>query len=215
MFHAGDGNLHPLICYDEQIPGQGELAEKVASEILMYCIEAGGSITGEHGVGADKSASCSERCFPKPTSRRCSCVRCAFDPAEHLQSRKGFSDAAPVRRSARALPPASSRTRRAGRKNVMSVVTLVDAAVAIVGADSARPGTSADAIDGVTPQVVVEPVDAEGVASIAALGLAGQALRAHERGRNEAGLGPTASLGSTCCSPLPGSMPSSHIGTAI
>ena len=56
VFHAGDGNLHPLICYDEQIPGQGELAEKVASEILMYCIEAGGSITGEHGVGADKSA---------------------------------------------------------------------------------------------------------------------------------------------------------------
>src|SRR5687767_12015859 len=57
VFHAGDGNLHPLICYDEQVPGQGELAEKVASEILMYCIEAGGSITGEHGVGAGKSAS--------------------------------------------------------------------------------------------------------------------------------------------------------------
>src|SRR5205814_7461171 len=56
VFHAGDGNLHPLICYDEQIAGQGELAEKVASEILGYCIDAGGSITGEHGVGADKSA---------------------------------------------------------------------------------------------------------------------------------------------------------------
>src|SRR5678816_1602229 len=54
VFHAGDGNLHPLICYDERIPGQATLAEEVAGEILTYCVEAGGSITGEHGVGADK-----------------------------------------------------------------------------------------------------------------------------------------------------------------
>ena len=54
VFHAGDGNLHPLICYDERIPGQAQLAEEVAGEILWYCVEAGGSITGEHGVGADK-----------------------------------------------------------------------------------------------------------------------------------------------------------------
>jgi glycolate oxidase len=54
VFHAGDGNLHPLICYDERIPGQSTLAEEVAGEILTYCVEAGGSITGEHGVGADK-----------------------------------------------------------------------------------------------------------------------------------------------------------------
>jgi glycolate oxidase len=55
VFHAGDGNLHPLICYDERIPGQAQLAEDVAGEILIYCVEAGGSITGEHGVGADKT----------------------------------------------------------------------------------------------------------------------------------------------------------------
>ena len=54
VFHAGDGNLHPLICYDESIPGQSALAEEVAGEILTYCAEAGGSITGEHGVGMDK-----------------------------------------------------------------------------------------------------------------------------------------------------------------
>jgi glycolate oxidase len=54
VFHAGDGNLHPLICYDERIPGQSALAEDVAGEILTYCVEAGGSITGEQGVGADK-----------------------------------------------------------------------------------------------------------------------------------------------------------------
>jgi glycolate oxidase len=54
VFHAGDGNLHPLICYDERLPGQSALAEEVAREILGYCLDAGGSITGEHGVGADK-----------------------------------------------------------------------------------------------------------------------------------------------------------------
>jgi glycolate oxidase len=54
VFHAGDGNLHPLICYDERIPGQADRAVEVAGEILTYCIEAGGSITGEHGIGADK-----------------------------------------------------------------------------------------------------------------------------------------------------------------
>src|SRR5882757_1808402 len=55
VFHAGDGNLHPLICYDESIPGQADRAVEVAGEILSYCVDAGGSITGEHGVGADKA----------------------------------------------------------------------------------------------------------------------------------------------------------------
>jgi glycolate dehydrogenase FAD-linked subunit len=79
VFHAGDGNLHPLICYDEQIPGQGELAEHVATEILMYCIEAGGSITGEHGVGADKSASL-PKMFSQDDIDTMQMLRCAFDP---------------------------------------------------------------------------------------------------------------------------------------
>jgi glycolate oxidase len=55
VFHAGDGNLHPLIAYDERIPGQSERAAAAAAEILSYCIEAGGALTGEHGIGADKS----------------------------------------------------------------------------------------------------------------------------------------------------------------
>jgi glycolate oxidase len=55
VFHAGDGNLHPLICYDERVPGEADKAAKVAAEILTYCIEAGGSLTGEHGIGVDKS----------------------------------------------------------------------------------------------------------------------------------------------------------------
>ena len=79
VFHAGDGNLHPLICYDESVPGQPEQAEQVASEILTYCIEAGGTITGEHGVGADKKAHMAKLFSPDDLDAM-QMVRCAFDP---------------------------------------------------------------------------------------------------------------------------------------
>ena len=54
VFHAGDGNLHPLILYDANQPGQLEKAEAFGARILELCIEAGGTITGEHGVGIEK-----------------------------------------------------------------------------------------------------------------------------------------------------------------
>lgn len=54
VFHAGDGNLHPLILYDESIPGAFEQVEELGGEILRLCVNAGGSISGEHGIGADK-----------------------------------------------------------------------------------------------------------------------------------------------------------------
>jgi glycolate oxidase len=54
VFHAGDGNLHPLILYDGRIPGELERAEALAGRILKLCVEMGGSITGEHGVGVEK-----------------------------------------------------------------------------------------------------------------------------------------------------------------
>jgi glycolate oxidase len=79
VFHAGDGNLHPLICYDEAIPGQAEHAEKVAQEILTYCIDAGGAITGEHGVGVDKKGYM-PKMFSETDLDTMQLVRCAFDP---------------------------------------------------------------------------------------------------------------------------------------
>jgi glycolate oxidase len=57
VFHAGDGNLHPLVLYDSRIDDQVERAEALAREILVACVDAGGSITGEHGVGHDKVCS--------------------------------------------------------------------------------------------------------------------------------------------------------------
>ncbi len=54
IFHAGDGNLHPLIMYDANTPGETEKAEKAGAEILSLCVSVGGCLTGEHGVGIEK-----------------------------------------------------------------------------------------------------------------------------------------------------------------
>jgi glycolate oxidase len=54
VFHAGDGNLHPLILYDNAVPGALEQVEALGGDILKLCVKAGGSISGEHGIGADK-----------------------------------------------------------------------------------------------------------------------------------------------------------------
>ncbi|PYR34525.1 MAG: FAD-binding oxidoreductase [Acidobacteria bacterium] len=79
VFHAGDGNLHPLICYDERVPGEADKAVEVAAEILSYCIEAGGSLTGEHGIGADKSQYMPTM-FAAEDLALMQRVRAAFDP---------------------------------------------------------------------------------------------------------------------------------------
>jgi glycolate oxidase len=79
VFHAGDGNLHPLVLFDESVEGAGEAAEKVSGAILDLCIGHGGSITGEHGVGVDKSAYM-PRMFTEDDLDTMQMVRCAFDP---------------------------------------------------------------------------------------------------------------------------------------
>jgi glycolate oxidase len=55
IFHAGDGNLHPLVLYDPRVPGKTAAALAAANQIIRYCVEVGGSLTGEHGVGMEKS----------------------------------------------------------------------------------------------------------------------------------------------------------------
>ena len=80
VFHAGDGNLHPLVLYDSAVEGQADLAERVAREILEICIDAGGSLTGEHGIGADKACSM-PLMFSESDLAVMQRVRRAFDPA--------------------------------------------------------------------------------------------------------------------------------------
>ena len=80
VFHAGDGNLHPLVLFDDAIPAACEAAEKLSGAILDLCIAHGGSITGEHGVGADKSRYM-PRMFGADDLATMQLLRCAFDPA--------------------------------------------------------------------------------------------------------------------------------------
>jgi glycolate oxidase len=79
VFHAGDGNLHPLVLYDPGVPGQEAAAGELASEILGICLDHGGSITGEHGVGVDKKDAM-PRMFAPPDLEAMHRLRCAFDP---------------------------------------------------------------------------------------------------------------------------------------
>ncbi len=80
VFHAGDGNLHPLVLFDDAMPGAEEAAEEVSGAILDLCIEHGGSITGEHGVGVDKSKFMPKMFGPGDLDTM-QLLRCAFDPA--------------------------------------------------------------------------------------------------------------------------------------
>ena len=89
VFHAGDGNLHPLVLYDATVPGQEALAEKTAGDILKLCVRAGGSITGEHGVGADKAPYMSDM-FSDDDLMTMNMVRCAFDPEMRFNPGKVF-----------------------------------------------------------------------------------------------------------------------------
>ena len=79
VFHAGDGNLHPLVLFDDAVAGQTEEAEQVSASILDLCIEHGGSITGEHGVGIDK-ARYMPRMYTDDDLDTMQMLRCAFDP---------------------------------------------------------------------------------------------------------------------------------------
>jgi glycolate oxidase len=80
VFHAGDGNLHPLVLFDDRTPGEQEKAERLSGQILDLCIEHGGSITGEHGVGVDKSMYM-PKMFGADDLDTMQLLRCAFDPA--------------------------------------------------------------------------------------------------------------------------------------
>jgi glycolate oxidase len=79
VFHAGDGNLHPLVCYDDSREGEPERAEELAGLIVQTCVDAGGSITGEHGVGVDKKAYMPSM-FSEADLDAFQRLRCAFDP---------------------------------------------------------------------------------------------------------------------------------------
>ena len=89
VFHAGDGNLHPLILFDSNIAGQTEAAEAFGAEILRLCVEVGGVLTGEHGVGVEKRDLMGEM-FTEDDLKQQQRLKCAFDAKQLLNPGKVF-----------------------------------------------------------------------------------------------------------------------------
>lgn len=89
VFHAGDGNLHPLILYDANKPGDIERAEACGADILKLCVEVGGVLTGEHGVGVEKR-DLMPTMFSETDLQQQQRLKCAFDPKHRLNPGKVF-----------------------------------------------------------------------------------------------------------------------------
>ena len=100
VFHAGDGNMHPLILYDANKPGDLERCEAMGAEILKLCVEVGGCLTGEHGVGIEKRDLMTVQFAPEDMEAQMR-IKDVFDPKWLLNPAKVF-------------PLASSASRRAG-----------------------------------------------------------------------------------------------------
>ena len=134
VFHAGDGNLHPLVFYDAAVEGEVERAKVLADAILAACVDEGGSLTGEHGIGVDKACAMPSM-FSERDLEAFERVRRAFDPGRSGEPRQGAADPAPVRRGAGALPPASARAGRA--RGASDAAPSLDEAAAMLSAASA------------------------------------------------------------------------------
>jgi glycolate oxidase len=87
VFHAGDGNIHPIFLYDDRDEAQVQNVLRAAEKVLEYCIDIGGTITGEHGVGVEK-IHLMPRQFDEPTLRQFERIKEAFDPGERINRGK-------------------------------------------------------------------------------------------------------------------------------
>jgi glycolate oxidase len=101
VFHAGDGNMHPLILFDANKPGDLELCEAFGAEILKLCVDVGGCLTGEHGVGLEKRDLMLHQYAPEDLEAQMA-VKDVFDPDWLLNPAKVFPLGATEKRRAAA-----------------------------------------------------------------------------------------------------------------
>jgi glycolate oxidase len=93
VFHAGDGNLHPLLSFDRRVPGTLERVLQASEEIVRLCIEVGGALSGEHGIGLEKR-DFMPLVFSAEDLSAQACVRAAFDPEGRMNPHKVLPDGA-------------------------------------------------------------------------------------------------------------------------
>ena len=136
VFHAGDGNLHPNILFDRRDPDQLAKVEKASKEIMRLCIDAGGTITGEHGVGLDKKHHMPLVCGPGEFEVMWGARR-AFDPDGRMNPGKVLPDETAPEDAAAAEPPAS-RSRARSSVGLPSAVLELFPAQRVLKDDEAR-----------------------------------------------------------------------------
>ncbi len=148
VFHAGDGNLHPLILYDGRVSGELERAEHLAGEILRMCIRLGGSITGEHGVGIEKRAFLAEMFGPDDIAamRR---LRASIDPTGLANPGKMFLPSAPAAGAPKASAPGAGAPKASPP-----------------GSGGPAPGAAGEPVVSPTEARVVRPESADEVAAL-------------------------------------------------
>jgi len=93
VFHAGDGNLHPLFSFDRSVPGTLERVLAASDELVRLCVDAGGALSGEHGIGLEKR-DFMPLVFSKDDLDAQACLRAAFDPGGRMNPRKVLPDGA-------------------------------------------------------------------------------------------------------------------------
>jgi glycolate oxidase len=141
VFHAGDGNLHPLVLFDDAEDTAEERAEELSGKILDACLAHGGSITGEHGVGSDKSAYM-PKMFTAVDLDTMQRLRCAFDPAGLCNPGKVF----PTPRLCGEVPGI-----RRGPGTTVSAGAPAAAGASPTASPDGPPGASGDGVEAVAP----------------------------------------------------------------
>jgi len=170
VFHAGDGNLHPLILFDARRPGELQKAEALGAEILRACVEAGGSLTGEHGIGLEKRdyMPLMFRDEDLAAMRR---VKWAFDPQGLLNPGKIFPQDAPSGGAPGPHPAAPPRDVYIGFIGRQSLVErLVRDLGPLIGPERVGGPLEAPAynVDGHTPSIILWPRTVEEVSAVLA-----------------------------------------------
>lgn len=164
FFHAGDGNIHPTILFDRRDPDVLERAKKAAVEILEACIEMGGTVSGEHGVGIEKQAYM-DRLYTQDDLDAMADLKACFDPNGLLNPGKIFPPSyQPSPQSNGASPSVNGAVKATAR--TASAEQVASQLEAIVGAANVSRDDAAYQIDGTVPPFVVKPGSVEEISAL-------------------------------------------------
>ncbi len=185
VFHAGDGNLHPLVLYDRSIPGQEEIAVDLSMRILYLCVDHGGSITGEHGVGREKQQALGYM-YSEPDLDTMQRVRCSFDPDNIANPDKLFPRPRLCGEKTGQIYSSPAGDSRGRRVLLINTQDMTAPLAAMIGAEHLRSSGGT---------IFVAPANTEEIAAVLRLAQENGLQRGELGRRHETGLGLPGSAG--------------------